>query len=229
MCAQTIPRFILSSDRVFLGNGVETHVNSKGGKTLYRKHSPLRRIEPTTLHQARQRAQHTTTDLFRPLHTLYFALGRGGPQRSVEPPVPGTTGVRFSLECFRLLSFSLLPLPLLSLLPSLPHPLLPSPSPSLPSSLHSTPPSLSTFLSLCRHHHHHHHRRHLLCIFFFSSSSSFFFFFLHLFFFSCATCSWFMLLFFLFSCSSCSSLSSSSSSFYSSSFSYSSLSSSSSL
>ena len=30
MCAQTGPRFILSSERVFWGNGVWTHVNSKG-------------------------------------------------------------------------------------------------------------------------------------------------------------------------------------------------------
>ena len=30
------------------------------------KKSPQRRIEPTTLHQAGQRAQHTTNELFRP-------------------------------------------------------------------------------------------------------------------------------------------------------------------
>ena len=30
MCAQTRARFILSSERFFLGNGVRTHVNSKG-------------------------------------------------------------------------------------------------------------------------------------------------------------------------------------------------------
>ena len=41
MCAQTIPWFILSSERVFWGNGVTTHVNSKGkipcaGKILLR-------------------------------------------------------------------------------------------------------------------------------------------------------------------------------------------------
>ena len=36
MCTQTRPRFILSSERV-VGNGVRTHVNSKGEKTLYRR------------------------------------------------------------------------------------------------------------------------------------------------------------------------------------------------
>ena len=34
---------------------------------LYRKNTPQRRIEPTTLHQARQQAQHTANELFRPL------------------------------------------------------------------------------------------------------------------------------------------------------------------
>ena len=75
MCAQTRPRFILSSERVFFfffwggggGDGVRTHVNSKGKKNpLYRTNSPQRRIEPTTLHQVGQRAQHTTNELSRP-------------------------------------------------------------------------------------------------------------------------------------------------------------------
>ena len=35
MCAQTRPRFIVSSERV-LGKGVRTYVNSKGKNSLYR-------------------------------------------------------------------------------------------------------------------------------------------------------------------------------------------------
>ena len=42
MCAQTRPWFILSSGRV-LGNGVQTHVNSKEKNPLYRK---LRGLNP---------------------------------------------------------------------------------------------------------------------------------------------------------------------------------------
>ena len=37
---------------------------------LYRKNSPQRRIEPTTLLQAEQLAQHTTNELFRTLENL---------------------------------------------------------------------------------------------------------------------------------------------------------------
>ena len=39
MCAQTRPRFILSSERV-LGGGVRTHVNSKGKISSTEKSSP---------------------------------------------------------------------------------------------------------------------------------------------------------------------------------------------
>ena len=63
MCAQTKPRFILSSERV-LGNGVRTHVNSQGKK------SPLpeaqRRVEPVILNTAGQRANTLQTELFWP-------------------------------------------------------------------------------------------------------------------------------------------------------------------
>ena len=51
LCAQTRPGFILSFKRVF-GDGVRTHVNSKGKIPSTRK--------PMTLHQAGQRAEHTT-------------------------------------------------------------------------------------------------------------------------------------------------------------------------
>ena len=48
MCAQTRPRFILSSEGVLGGNGVGTHVNSKG-KIPSTGKCPQRRIEPVTL------------------------------------------------------------------------------------------------------------------------------------------------------------------------------------
>ena len=48
MFAQTRPRFILSSERVYLGNGVWTHFNSKG-KIPFTGKFPQRRIEPVTL------------------------------------------------------------------------------------------------------------------------------------------------------------------------------------
>ena len=66
-------------------NGVRTHVNSKGKiPSTGKKNSPQRRIEPTTLHQTGQRAQHTTSELLRPretfpsgVHVRAFELGRG--------------------------------------------------------------------------------------------------------------------------------------------------------
>ena len=66
MCAQTRPRFILSSERVLWGNGVRTHVNSKGKipstvKLILRwgwnpPHCIQKDSEPNTL----------LTELFRP-------------------------------------------------------------------------------------------------------------------------------------------------------------------
>ena len=47
----------------FWGNGVRTHVNSKEKISSTGKKSPQRRMEPTTLRQAGQRAQHTTNEL----------------------------------------------------------------------------------------------------------------------------------------------------------------------
>ena len=47
----------------FCGNGVRTHVNSKRKIPYTGKNSPQRRIEPWTLHQAGQRAQHTTNEV----------------------------------------------------------------------------------------------------------------------------------------------------------------------
>ena len=50
----------------FGGNGVRAHVNSKGKIPSTGKKSLQRRIEPTTLLKAGQRAHHTTNELFRP-------------------------------------------------------------------------------------------------------------------------------------------------------------------
>ena len=49
---------LYSHPKEFWGNGVRTHVNSKGKNPLYQK--ILLRGEPTTLHPVGQRAQHTT-------------------------------------------------------------------------------------------------------------------------------------------------------------------------
>ena len=84
MRAQARTRFIVSSESI-LGNGVRTHINSKGktpstGKILFRGGSNPRRClkqdsepntQPTsysgnTLPQVGQRAQHATNELFRP-------------------------------------------------------------------------------------------------------------------------------------------------------------------
>ena len=56
-----------SVPKEFWENVVRIHVNSKGKiPSTGKKKSPQRRIEPTALHQAGQRAQHTTNELFRP-------------------------------------------------------------------------------------------------------------------------------------------------------------------
>ena len=50
----------------FWGNGVRTHVNSKGKiPSTGKKKSPQITIEPTTLHQAGQQTQHANNELFR--------------------------------------------------------------------------------------------------------------------------------------------------------------------
>ena len=74
MCAQTRPRFILSSKRVFLGfflflgggGGGRTHVNYKGKIPSTGKNSPKTTVEPCT----KQDSESNTlpTELFRPLH-----------------------------------------------------------------------------------------------------------------------------------------------------------------
>ena len=73
-------RFILSSERVFLGNGVWTHVNSQGKNHLYRKF-PQRRIEPATLWTA---SPNTTNELLWPLS---FVLSLLAPLPFSDEPV----------------------------------------------------------------------------------------------------------------------------------------------
>ena len=65
VCAQTRPRFKFSSERV-LGQRSHNPCELQGTNPLYQENSPQRRIEPMTLHQAGQRAQHTTNELLRP-------------------------------------------------------------------------------------------------------------------------------------------------------------------
>ena len=56
-CVHRLDLGLYSHPKEFLGNGVKTHVNFKGKKNpLYRKTFLQRRIEPTTLHLAGQRA-----------------------------------------------------------------------------------------------------------------------------------------------------------------------------
>ena len=64
-----------SHTKEFWGNGVRTHVNFKGKiPSTGKKKSPQRRIESTTLHQAGQRAQDTTSELIRPQVTYLISV-----------------------------------------------------------------------------------------------------------------------------------------------------------
>ena len=72
VCVHRLDLGLYSHPKEFWGNGVRTQVNSKGKSlpppppSLTGRILPQRRIEPTTLHQAGQQAQHTTNELFRP-------------------------------------------------------------------------------------------------------------------------------------------------------------------
>ena len=109
MCAQTRPRFLLSSKRVWGevggvggggGNGVRTHVNSKGKNPLYRKKSPQRGIEPTSLHQAGQRAELTTNKLFQPQNNYSFTTGAQHTTNELfQPPNNYSLLLLFALAC----------------------------------------------------------------------------------------------------------------------------------
>ena len=76
MCAHTRHRFTLSPERV-LGEWSQNPCYLQGKYSLYRNKFSSEEIEPTTLYQAGQRAQHTTNKLFRPLDILQ----RGRPPR----------------------------------------------------------------------------------------------------------------------------------------------------
>ena len=92
-CVHRLDLGLYSHPKEFCGNGVRTHVNSNGKSPLEQKNKktktktnknkqtknknnnnqpnkqknfPQRRMEPTTLHQAGQRAQHATNELLRP-------------------------------------------------------------------------------------------------------------------------------------------------------------------
>ena len=84
MCAQTRPRFILSSERVW-GNGVRTHVNSRRKKSPLPKNSPPGRIEPTTLHQAGQ-PNTLPTELFWPPRSTVTCKTHGSLQPYSNQP-----------------------------------------------------------------------------------------------------------------------------------------------
>ena len=65
-CVHRLDPGLHSHPKEFLRNGVRTHDNSKGKIPSTGKVFPQRRIEPMMLQQTRQRAQHTSNELFRP-------------------------------------------------------------------------------------------------------------------------------------------------------------------
>ena len=76
-CVHRLDLGLYSHPKEFWGNEVRTHFNSKGKiPSTGKKNSPQRRIEPTTLHPAGQRAQHTTNELFRPLGHVFKTFTR---------------------------------------------------------------------------------------------------------------------------------------------------------
>ena len=85
-CVHGLDLGLYSHLKEFWGNGVQTHVNSKG------KISSQRRIEPTTLHQAGQRAQHTTNKLFQAPDSVLQTITEGHYREScIESlPLPGS-------------------------------------------------------------------------------------------------------------------------------------------
>ena len=67
-CVHRLDLGVYSHPKEFWGNRVRNHVKSIGIIPSTGKNSRQRRIEPATLHQVRQRAEHTTNELFRPLY-----------------------------------------------------------------------------------------------------------------------------------------------------------------
>ena len=65
-CVHRLDLGLYSHPKEFWGERVRTHANSKGKSPLPVKFSP-EEIESMMLHQAGQRTQHTTNELFQPL------------------------------------------------------------------------------------------------------------------------------------------------------------------
>ena len=62
-CVHRLEHGLYFHSKEFWGNGFKTHVNSNEKIPSFgKKSSPQRRIEPTTMHQAGQLAQHTTNE-----------------------------------------------------------------------------------------------------------------------------------------------------------------------
>ena len=78
---------LYSHPKEFWGNGVRTHVNSKGKNPSTGNDSPQRRLERTKLHQTGQRAQHTTNELFRPQCQSYDSTGIQTPSHPPWTPL----------------------------------------------------------------------------------------------------------------------------------------------
>ena len=74
-CVHRLDLGLYSHPKEFLGNGVRTYATSKG------KNSP--QIEPTTLHQAGQPAQHTTNQQDSQPNTLPTSYS--GPHQAGQP------------------------------------------------------------------------------------------------------------------------------------------------
>ena len=140
MCAQTRTRSTLSSERV--GGGGGGGVMESEPMLIPREKSPLpenfpqRRMEPTTLQRARQRAKHTTNELFRPLYR--FVNGVPHPGQSAAVHCLQALDMSWEIICFTFLHLGLLRsglsgfrLVCLSVSHSLPPPPPPSPSHSL--------------------------------------------------------------------------------------------------
>ena len=99
MCAQTRPLFTFSSERV-LEERSQNPCQLQGKNPLYKKNPPQRRIEPTKLHQAGQRAQHTTNKLnhspaFIWMEDHQFSQNTGA---SILPPTSTCACIRHALQ-----------------------------------------------------------------------------------------------------------------------------------
>ena len=97
-----------------LTQGKIPSTGNPGKNPVYRKNSPQRRIEPTTLHQSGQQAQQATSELFR--LPVVVGVGRNSrpPPPSPTSPVTGSTMVAWVMVYLKGL--------FLPFLPAIPHP-----------------------------------------------------------------------------------------------------------